>query len=265
MSLINIVIMIVIGIFTGIVTGLTGSSGVMVVVPLLNMALNFSIHDCIGTSLMVDIIAPLAIAYSYHRHGNIDIRSGIWIALGSIGGAQLGATFSAGIPESGLGGLFGIYLIFLGFLIWKKGLNRKAIVNKFQNFIKFNTRYQQIITSLLLGFGIGIVTGILGAGGGGMILIVLIFVLDFPLHVAIGTSVLIMAITATSGTIGYALHGNIRPVAGLVIGFSAVGGGILSALFANRVKEQKLAKAIGIIFMGLGIVMTIIRIIKIYQ
>jgi len=122
-----------------------------------------------------------------------------------------------------------------------------------------------VFTSLLLGFGIGIVTGILGAGGGGMILIVLIFVLDFPLHVAIGTSVLIMAITATSGTIGYALHGNIKPGAGLVIGFSAVGGGILSALFANRVKEQKLAKAIGIIFMGLGIVMTVIRIIKIYQ
>jgi len=262
MSAISILIMIIIGIFTGIITGLTGSSGVMVVVPLLNMALNYSVHTSIGTSLMVDIIAPLAIALTYHKHGNINIRAGIWIAAGSIAGAQIGANFSAGIPESGLGGIFGIYLTIMGLLIWKKGLNRKAIVNKFQKLIKFDTGIQKIITSLLLGFGIGIVTGLLGAGGGGMILIVLVFVLDFPLHLAIGTSVLIMAITATSGTIGYVLNGHIDIATGLIIGTCAAIGGVGSAHFANRVKEKLLAKVIGITFMLLGIVMTVIRLGK---
>lgn len=262
MTLINIVLMVIIGIFTGVVTGLTGSSGVMVVVPLLNMVLDYPIHDAIGTSLMVDIIAPFAIAFSYYRHGNIDLRSGIWIAIGSIGGAQLGATFSAGLPDSGLGGIFGLYLTIMGLLIWRKGINRRAIVDKFQNIIKFNTKYQKLFTSLSLGFLIGIITGLLGAGGGGMILIVLVFVLDFPLHVAIGTSVMIMAITATSGTIGYALNGFIRPLTGLIVGASAVGGGTISAFCANHVKEKTLANAIGIIFMVLGIVMTVIRFIK---
>ncbi|MCF7885525.1 MAG: sulfite exporter TauE/SafE family protein [Candidatus Marinimicrobia bacterium] len=259
MSIISIVILVIIGLFTGAITGLTGSSGVVVVVPLLNMALNFSIHDAIGTSLLVDIIAPLAIAVTYHRHGNIDIRSGIWIAIGSIVGAQLGASFSAGMPESGLGGIFGIYLTILGLLIWKKGLNRKAIVNKFQDIIKFDTKVQKLITSLVLGFAIGIVTGLLGAGGGGMILIVLVFILDFPLHIAIGTSVLIMAITATSGTMGYVFNGHIELLAGLIIGFSAIFGGVGSAYFANKVNEKQLANTIGIVFMLLGLVMTAIR------
>lgn len=250
--------MILIGIFTGIVTGLTGASGVMVVVPLVSMLLNFSIHESIGTSLMVDIIAPLAISYTYYKHGNIDIKSGIWIAIGSIFGAQLGATFAAGMPEVGLGGAFGIFMAIMGVVIWKKGLNHESIAKIMKKVVKFETQTQKILVALILGFIVGLMTGVLGAGGGGMILLILIFVLNFPLHIAIGTSALIMAITACSGTIGYALHGSIKPLAGLILGFSAAGSGMVSARFANRVNEQILAKAVGIIFIILGIIMTIL-------
>jgi uncharacterized membrane protein YfcA len=46
-------VIILIGLFTGIVTGLTGASGNMIVVPLVNMLLTFSIHESIGVSLIV--------------------------------------------------------------------------------------------------------------------------------------------------------------------------------------------------------------------
>jgi len=263
MTITEIIILILIGLFTGVVTGMTGSSGVIVVVPLLNMVMNFTVHESIGTSLMVDIIAPLAIAYKYYKHGNIDLKSGVWIAMGSIVGAQLGALFSAGIPDTGLGGFFGIYLTIMGITIWKRGINRKAIVEKFRNVIKFDTNLQKITTSLILGFLIGIITGLLGAGGGIMILLILIFVLDFPLHSAVGTSILIMAITAASGTIGYALEGSVKPIAGAVIGLSAVIGGLSSAQYANEINENILAKSIGIVFAILGLIMTAIRGIQI--
>lgn len=259
MTVSMIIVMILIGIFTGIVTGLTGASGVMVVVPLVGILLNFSIHESIGTSLMVDIIAPLAISYTYYKHENIDIKSGIWIAIGSIFGAQLGATFAAGMPEVGLGRAFGVFMAIMGVVIWKKGLDHESIAKIMKKVVKFETQTQKIWVALILGFAVGLMTGILGAGGGGMILLILIFVLKFPIHIAIGTSALIMAITACSGTLGYALHGNIRPLAGLILGFSAAGSGMASARFANRVNEQILAKAVGIIFIILGIIMTILH------
>ncbi|MBD3413536.1 MAG: TSUP family transporter [Candidatus Aminicenantes bacterium] len=262
MTLLNVAVMVLIGIFTGILTGLTGSSGVMVVVPLMHMVLNYPVHDCIGTSLMVDVIAPAAIAFSYHKHGNISLRSGMWIAAGSVAGAQLGAVFSDRIPELGLVRIFGIYMIILGIVIWKKGINREAIALKFKKVLKFKTPIQKTLTSLFLGFVVGILTGLLGAGGGGFVFIILVFVLNFPLHLAVGTSVLIMAITASSGAAGFALHGNIRPVAGLIIGFSAVLGGTLSAQFACRIKEKILAKAIGLTFILLGGIMMAIRLIR---
>lgn len=262
MSIRMIIVMILIGIFTGIVTGLTGASGVIVVVPFLNIFLNFPIHESIGTSLMVNIISPLAISYIYYKHGNIDIKSGIWIALGTIIGAQVGTTFAFSISEGGLSGGFGVLMIIMGVVIWNKGLNHTSITKTPNKETKFETKTQRIITALILGFFVGIMTGIFGAGGGGLILLILIFVLNFPIHLAIGTSAFLMVIAACSGTIGYALHGNVQTVAGLIIGISAAGSGVASAVFANRVNEQVLSKAVGIIFIILGILMTILNFYK---
>lgn len=254
-----IIKMVLVGIFTGIVTGLTGASGVMVVVPLLSILTDFSVHEAIGTSLIVDVIAPLAISYVYFKHKNIDIKSGIWIAVGSIIGAQLGASFAGGISEVGLGGTFGIFMVIMGIIIWKKGLNHESLAKVMKKVAKFETQTQRIVTALILGFLVGIMTGVLGAGGGGMILLILIFVLNFPIHIAIGTSAFIMAITACSGAIGYALHGNTKPVEGLILGISAAGSGMFSAKFANKANEQTLGKIIGVIFLLLGIIMTILN------
>jgi len=257
----QIIALVLIGIFTGVVTGLTGASGVMIVVPLVNILLQFSIHESIGTSLIVDIMAPLAISYVYFKNKNLDIKSGIWIAIGSIIGAQIGALFAANIPEIGLGGAFGIFMIIMGIIIWRKGLSHESLSKAMKKVVKFETQTQKIVTALILGLIVGLMTGILGAGGGGMILLILIFVLDFPLRVAIGTSALIMAITACSGTIGYALQGNVRPIAGVILGLSAAASGVISARFANKTNEQILSKAVGIIFVILGIIMTVLRFI----
>lgn len=72
-----IIVIILIGLFTGIVTGLTGASGNMIVVPLVNLLLTYSIHESIGVSLMVNIISSFAISYTYYKHGNIDMVE-IW-------------------------------------------------------------------------------------------------------------------------------------------------------------------------------------------
>lgn len=254
-----IIILILIGIFTGIVTGLTGASGVMVVVPFLNILLDYSIYEAIGTSLLVNIISPLAISYIYYKHENIDLKSGIWIAIGSIIGAQVGTIFASGIPEVGLGGGFGIFMAIMGIVIWKKGINNESIAKVSKKIVKFETRSQIIVTCLILGFLVGIMTGIFGAGGGGMILLILIFILNFPIHLAIGTSALLMVITSCSGTIAYALRGNIQLIPGLIMGITSAASGVGSAVFANRVNEQILGKAVGIIFMILGLAMTVLH------
>jgi len=259
MTPLNIIILILFGITAGVSTGLTGASGVLVIVPLIDIFMDYSIHMCIGISLIVDVLAPLAIAMIYSKYGNIDLRSGGWLAFGSIIGAQVGAILVTGIPSMGLGNLYGFVLIVMGLIMWRRGANEKEPDEAGNKYIHFKNNWHQAITVFLLGLLVGLMTGMLGAGGGLIFLMVLIFVLQFPIHEAVGTSSLIMAITAFSGTLGYALQGNIDFTAGLIIGISATIVGCISAGFANRVNEMILNKIISLVFGILGVIMILIR------
>lgn len=261
MSIIQIILTFFIGLFAGLTTSLTGASAVMLTVPLLNLLLHFPMLKAIGTSLMVDAIASAFISFTYYKHGNTDIKSGMWVVLGSVIGAQVGVMLADNVPERGLGGSFGIFLVIMGIAMWRQGLNKEAIADKFGNALNFKNYSYQIIISIILGFVVGIITGMLGAGGGIMILLILVFILKFSFQKAIGTSTFMMAITALSGAAGYGYHGNINLHTGLILASGAVTAGIVGARFANRAKEEILTKVAAAVFICLGIVMTALRFI----
>lgn len=261
MDLILYLLAIGIGVITGGITSLIGASGVMIIVPVLNMLFKVSIHTAIGTSLFVDVMASLAVAYSYYKNGNIELKSGLWIALTSIIGAQFGALFASKIGESNLSSIFGIVLVIAGISLLLKGFKEKSDTSKnVFGFIHFKKEWQKILAALFIGLGIGVLSGIFGAGGGVLILLALIILMSFPLHKAIGTSTLIMAITALSSTVGYAARGKIDLVLGSFLAVGAVIGGILGSRYANKVNEKTLKKAVGICFMAIGIVMSVIKV-----
>jgi uncharacterized protein len=257
LSLPNIVTMIAIGLLTGSVVGLTGASGVNVVVPLLTLLLHLSVQQAIGTSLLVDVIASISVALTYFRYGNVHLGTSFWIAIGSILGAQLGALVANRTSEAGLGSYFGLSMIFLGvLLLLRPGGKKRALERK----IQFNLSRGSLKTaaSVLIGLFIGAMTGINGSSGGLAVMVVLVLLLDFPIHIAIGTSTVIMIMTASSGALGYALPGNIDWIVGGMIGVSAAAGGMISARFANHISDRTLNLMISLLFIGLGVVMSII-------
>lgn len=260
MNLIFYLFAIVIGAITGSITSLIGASGVMIIVPILTMFFKVSVHVAIGTSLFVDVIASLTVAYSYYKNGNMELKSGIWIAVTSIIGAQLGASFASKMGEGNLSSSFGIVLVIAGLLMIRKSYKVKSdSSDTLIGFFHLTKEWEKILAALIIGLGIGILSGIFGAGGGVMILLALIILLAFPLHKAIGTSTLIMAITALSSTIGYAARGKIDFVLGSLLSLGAVLGGVLGSHYANKVNEKTLQKIVGICFTAMGIVMTIME------
>ena len=94
----KIIILVLIGLLTGTITAISAGSGVMVVVPLLAVILGYTMHAAIGTSLLVDVIASINVAYNYYRYGRIELRSGVWLALGDILGAQAVSHLASLIP-----------------------------------------------------------------------------------------------------------------------------------------------------------------------
>jgi uncharacterized membrane protein YfcA len=251
----KILLLISIGLLTGTVTAISAGSGVTVVVPLLTIFLNYSIHEAIGTSLLVDVIASINVAYSYYHHGRVDLKAGAWLALGAVIGAQVGAHLANLVPQGGLKGGFSFFVIVSGISF----LFRAYRKSKFSLAMKFENQTAQTLATIAIGLGIGLSTGLFGTGGGATILVVLIYVLDFPIHTAIGTATAIMAAAAASGVVGYALQGHIPWLDGSIIGLAAIASGLLFSRIANRASEKALNLAVGIIFISIGVAMFFIE------
>lgn len=248
-----------VGLASGLVMSLVGASAVMVIVPGLNVLLGYRIHTAIGVSLLVDVLASIAVGYMYWRRGNVDLSQGLWIALGSVFGAQLGAKCTVSIPSELMSIGYGLWMVSAGAAIWRKGLDRTAIVDRFSKYVTFDSPAKRVAITLALGFAIGVNCGLFGAGGGILIMMILIFVLDYPIHKAVGTSTVIMAITATSAVTGYLMQGNVDVNASFVIVAGTVAGGLGGARFANEASEEILSKIVGGIFVALGVLMTVLK------
>ena len=255
MSLITQLIgLIGIGLLTGSVVGLTGASGVVVVVPLLTVLLGFSMHSAIGTSLFVDVITPLFVAWSYYKNGNVNIKSGLWLALGAIVGAQIGSLLANQSLSGGQMGVGFIVMIFImAIAMWRKSMLPSKPRMEAENTQPLTPK--TVLVSLGIELLLGGMSGMVGAGGGMAFLLVLILVLKYPIHKAIGTSSLIMSLTAASGTIGYAIHGNVNFLSGLAVAVGSIIGGLLTSRLANKVSEKTLEKLVSGVFVCLGVLM----------
>jgi uncharacterized membrane protein YfcA len=103
---------ILIGLVAGISSGFFGIGGGLVMIPAMVYFFNLSQHQAQGTSLAV-LTPPLLLfaAVKYYNDGNVNLRMAVFIALGFVGAAYLGARFAAFIPDPILKRLFGVLLL----------------------------------------------------------------------------------------------------------------------------------------------------------
>ena len=108
----------VIGVFGGIAAGLFGIGGGVVIVPALIFWAGFSQHLATGTSLAV-LLPPigLAAAVEYYRHGNVDVRAAVVLAVAMFLGSWLGAYWANRISGPHLRLLFGVFICGIGFYL----------------------------------------------------------------------------------------------------------------------------------------------------
>ena len=110
--------------------------------------------------------------------------------------------------------------------------------------------------TILQGMGTGIITGLVGAGGGFMIIPALVFVLKLPMKEAIGTSLLIIAFNSLLGFAGSASHIHIVWTFLLTVAAFAVAGIFIGNMLSKKIDGAKLKPVFGwfVLLMGIYIV-----------
>jgi len=160
---------------------------------------DIAIRIASGTSLLV--ILPTAISGTWRHNKKKAVHWKTALILGSCAlvGALVGATLAAHIPskilEAGFGGLVLAVALWMGLGIMPK-LRREAEEPR-ENF--------RLVAAC--GFPIGMVSGLTGLGGGALIVPMLVLALNFPMHIAIGTSVASIIFASLGGIAGYIVNG----------------------------------------------------------
>jgi len=239
--MIPIYVLIIVGITVGALTGITGSSGVLIVVPALSY-LGLSFEQSIGSSLLVDVITTLSVIFVYFRHGNVDLKISMILGIGAIVGAQIGSAIAFITPEEGLESIFTIFTAYMAYVSFKRSRNPKL------NIKRLNLKTASYVVAPILSLLIGIVTGTLGASGGIMFIAVMMLLFSIDVKRMIGTATLAMLLSAISGATAYSFAGKVDMMASLIIGITALVSGYFFARLANKMRPSTIYIFLGSVF-----------------
>jgi uncharacterized membrane protein YfcA len=169
------------------------------IIQAMGVSQDIAIRIAFGTSLLV--ILPTAISGTWRHNKKKAIRwktaliLGPCALVGALVGATLAAHLSGEILEKGFGSLVLAVALWMGLGIMPR-LRRKA-----------EEPQENFGLMAACGFSIGVVTGLTGLGGGVLIVPMLVLALNFPMHIAVGTSVASIILASLGGTVGYIING----------------------------------------------------------
>jgi uncharacterized membrane protein YfcA len=217
---------IFIGLIAGLLSGLFGVGGGTVIVPLLVLMVHFDQRISAGTSLAA--IVPIASigVISYAIHDSVAWIPALLLAVGAVTGAQIGTRLLPRISQTVLRWGFIGFLVVVIIMLFVVIPSREAT---------FEVGWINGIALVLVGIVTGIISGLIGVGGGVIVVPVLMMGFGTTDLVAKGTSLLMMIPAALSGTIGNLRHRNVDLLAAAIIGVSACTMTALGAWLATLI------------------------------
>jgi uncharacterized protein len=248
-----ILLILILGLAVGVAVGLLGIGGGVVLVPAMVYLLHYDQHMAQGTSLMI-LLPPIGLGAlrQYWKNNNVDLRAGIYCAVGFLLGGYLGGKWAVPMPSRYLQAIFGFFLMLSALLLWRKAqplkepggeaLRAEAAANPW--------RYAGI--TLAAGF-CGIAAGLVGIGGGVLLVPLLGLLFGFSQHRAQGTSlVALIPPTGLLAFLAYAKAGDVAWQTGFLLIPGVFAGGILGGQIARRLNPIRMRRVFSALMFLLG-------------
>lgn len=266
MSALVLVALAVVGLISGFVAGLIGIGGGVLIVPFLyffysqpewtGFVFPESLHVTVAHATSLLVIVPTAArgAWSYSKANLIAWRVAVPIAIASIAGGVLGARLAVIAPGELLKTLFGLLLIASAVHL-VKGKQREP----------GGILQTGLLRTTLVGLAIGLLSGMMGVGGGILALPLLMHVLHVDLRRSAATSLAIVGVAATASVATYAISGlGVDSLPSGSIGYVHVYAalpilvGSLAAVHWGTLANQKLNARVlkwifAVFFLGMGL------------
>ncbi len=258
----HLCIMIVAGyiasILIGLSLGLVGGGGSILTVPVLVYLFGIDAMQATYYSLFIVGSTSLVGAFRHYRQGNVQLRVAALFGITSIATILFvrrfllplvpKVLFAAGdmviTRQMATMTLFALLMVAASLSMIRGGNAESAIDENGEN---------KTLQFILAGIGIGVVTGVLGAGGGFLLIPALVLLLRLPMKQAVGTSLLIIALNSLSGFAGDLGSANVNWQFLLTITAIAVAGILVGTRLSRNIPGHKLKEGFGWLVLIMGI------------
>jgi len=240
------VVLVIVGLAAGLLGGLIGTGGCSVMLPVLSLWLGYPAALAIGTTLFAVIFTAISGGYGHLMHKNLDVRATAWLGGWGILGVILGSwlfTILAG-HVSLLGLILGIVFLWPAIRMSYEGV-KPSQPGQTQG--KSIPEHKWGWSSF--GFVIGLLTGLVGLGGGYALVPGLIYLFGAPVYLTMGTSLATMIPLAIVGGGIKLAQGYVAIGAGLLLASGTVAGAQVGAAVIKRFKPRTLKLIFGLYFL----------------
>jgi uncharacterized membrane protein YfcA len=235
----------------GALLGLLGGGGSILAVPALTYAFGLTAEAAIASSLLIVSVASLAAVAVHAVAGRVAWKQGLMFGAASMAGAYVFGALAKSLGGPLLLAIFTAIMAVTGAAMLRPQRPRK-VTSEPAAPQSFATRVKMAV----IGFAVGGVTGLVGAGGGFVIVPVLLMTTTMPVGKAVGTSLLVITLNTLAGFVGHAADADLDfGLIGLATALTAVSAAA-GAKLAGRVAPERLRGAFGVLVLAIATSMT---------
>ncbi|MFF5125212.1 sulfite exporter TauE/SafE family protein [Dactylosporangium aurantiacum] len=227
----------------GVSLGMLGGGGSILAVPLLVYVTGLPAKEAIATSLLV-VGATSAVAVIPHlRAGRVRWRTGLIFGLAGMTGAYTGGRAAEYIPAGVLLTAFAVMMLATAaaMIRGRRSTEPRPVPHELP--------VLRVVTD---GIVVGLVTGLVGAGGGFLVVPALALLGGLPMPVAVGTSLIVIAMKSFAGFTGYLSTVSIHWGLAAAVTVAAIAGSLIGARLAGRIPADTLRQAFGWFVVAMG-------------
>ncbi len=274
---VNIFTIFGMGAAVGFLSGMFGVGGGFLITPLLMLS-GIPAAVAIATGANQVVASSVSGTITQWRRGNVDFRMGTILLIGGIFGAFIGVQIvkileATGQIEIVISLLYTVFLSGIGILMLSESLRaiyrartgkspsaRKPGQHNWVHGLPFRMRFQRsklyisAVPPLMIGFAVGLLSGILGVGGGFIMVPAMIYLLKMPTKVVIGTSLFQVIFVAGVTTI---FHAAANYAVDLLLAFVLMVGGVIGAQFGvsagQKLRGEHLRALLALLVLGVSL------------
>ena len=260
-------ISLILALLSGLLGSLLGLGGGVILVPLLVLLLHLPMHTASAASILAVVATSTASTSNYVREGLTNLRLGVFLELSTTLGAISGAMMTIAMGESLLRVVLGLILIYAAIMMLRRmGEWKPKVSDGLASRLKLDGCYYDKAEGIEIAYGVdktpaililsylaGVISGLLGIGGGGIKVPAMNLLGGVPMKAAVATSSFMIGITAAAAAIIYMRYGYCNNIIASSVILGALLGASLGSRITLRVRSGSLKTLFSILLMVVGL------------